>query len=156
MIEQKEITCVDCIRILEKLDTTLTLLRGDVMKIVYALLGLVAANFGLKYLGTPWYLYLAVGSSIVASVFLLCATIFSWKSINKVWKMIGITIAIRLAGVSIIRIVCYSQDIPIYRWAGVPVQVMDAFICVLLIIMFWHNGRWNGRERRDTSNVLLP
>ena len=117
----REITCSDCFGELKLIGQNLTLLRGDIMKIVYALLGLVAANFGLKYLGTPWYLYLFVGASIVTCVFLLCVTISSWKKIPPLWKILGLTIAVRMGFVSFLRAYCYSHDIPLFQWAGAGV-----------------------------------
>ena len=49
----RKVTCSDCLAELGKLDVKLEMLNKNIMKIVYALLGVVGANIGTKYIGTP-------------------------------------------------------------------------------------------------------
>ena len=153
-----DVTCRECYTILNKMCVKIEMMknvmdnmRSDNMKIIFALIALVAANFGLKYLGTPWWLYIGVGMSIFASIFLLCCTIMTWSKINKVWMFLGITVSVKLMYASVLRIFFYHNNLRLPQLCGIPAQLLDAIVCILLVIMFWREGRWDGYERRHIT-----
>lgn len=149
MTDHKDVTCVDCYVTLNRISATMEMLQKDTLKIVYALIGLIAAQFGLKFLGTPWYLYVTVGVSIVASVFLLLCTSKMWYKIPFVWRILGLSGSFILGFKAICRIYYYRLDQRLPPELGIPVQLVEAFIAFILIVVFWQNGRWNGKERRN-------
>jgi len=148
MSDKKDITCVDCYVALSEIKVTINLLRGDLMKILYVMLGMIGAQIGVKYLGTPWHLYIMVYVSIITTVFLLASTLFSWRAIPRLWRGLGFSLAMLFGFSSGIRLLCYSKMIPLPKEAGVVVQALYVLCGTLVVIIFWRNGRWDGEDRR--------
>ena len=144
-MSEKEVTCTDCLMILNKIDVTLNLLRADLVKIIISMLGMIAAQIGVKYLGTPWYLYIMVYVSIVVSIFLVASTVYSWRQIPVLWRVLALSLAVMFSTAAGCRIWAYVQDLPMSKNMGIVMQLIQALSGVLVMVIFWRNGRLHGK-----------
>jgi hypothetical protein len=156
--KNQNINCIDCYAMLTEIKTLLGSLRGDLMKIIFVLLGLEAGKIGVKYLGTPWHLYIMVYVCLGVSAFLFASTIYAWakKKIEWLWGVLGIILTIHFGYESILRIVFYSQGSRIPRHYGIYAQLISVAAAIIVFIIFFRNGRWDGKERRKTPNPTTP
>ena len=88
MEDKKRLNGIDRLaRIDEKLDRLIDdaqETRKGIMKLVYAVLGILAATIGVKFIGTPMIVHISCYLALFAGTFLLFSAIGQWKALN--WR----------------------------------------------------------------------
>lgn len=131
------------IAIFTKLDTYEKSLEGLVMKVVIALIAVVAANVGLKFVGSPWWVGLTAYVSFFASAFLLGSVFVTWRKITWPSRLVRLVFATFMAASSITRLFLFEPEAEVAP-AWFP-GLMDGFFVILaalLVIAVWNS--WDG------------
>jgi hypothetical protein len=112
----------------EKVDN----LNKNMMRIVYACLGIIAATLGVKLIGSPWWVDLFTFFACFSVVFLIGETIIDWKELsfgNKIFRIVYIL----FVSFSVISRIFFFNPIN-----GTPLwftPVIDSFFALLCIII---------------------
>ncbi|MFA5377994.1 MAG: hypothetical protein WC455_19745 [Dehalococcoidia bacterium] len=115
--------------------TTLDIMRKDYNKIIYALIGIVAASFGMKFIATPWYVDLAVYICELVGVFVFFQLISVWKDLNLANK------AMRIVLITIMLISSVTQSV-IYHPGHEASPPWFAPIINILLILLGITSMW--------------
>jgi len=159
MTKDISVDCGECHKILTEIKVMVDLsvkenvnLRKDFMKIVLALLALVGSNIGLKFLGTPFYLYIGVGSALFGGIFLACSVIVFKDELDFYEKWQRILVAAVVLYASILRIYFYRKGITIPQNFGLAQNVLYTVLVWFMIYSAWkykpRRWPWSGMKER--------
>jgi len=126
--DQNEQDCRQCLIGLGKIETGMKAINGNMMKIFYSLLGIIGANIGTKYIGTPIDVYVALYTALFSAIFVLCITIAKWRCLIFWEKWIRLSFVSYVVWVSGLRIYSYQADL-------ILTQSQGRFANIFLIIM---------------------
>ncbi len=140
-----------------KIDTRLEIFNGSIMKIVYALLGVIGANIGTKFIGTPWEVELTMYAYMFGAIFVLLLTIAKFRCLSF-WE-----VEVRLAFVSVacwvsyLRIYHYQTDTPFTMREGIITQLLSLSMAVGFIMIAWRRDALRKKRKRrwDDKQVIL-
>jgi hypothetical protein len=83
--QEKIIKCLTAIEI--KVDNV----GKNNQKTIYALLGIIAATIGVKFMGSPWYSIAFTYTALFAGMFTLSSVIWEWKHIAWIKRILRLT-----------------------------------------------------------------
>ncbi len=129
-VNSSELSCKDCLAVIGKLDVKIDLLNTNMMKIFFAMLGIIGANIGTKYIGTPLYIYMAIYSALFSGIFVILVTIYKRKYLSFLQVYIQTVFSL---------IVFYVSGLRIYHYqAGTSLTQLEGFISnILMILLAW-------------------
>jgi hypothetical protein len=152
--------CADCFGVMNRLEGKVEALndtvRNGLMKIVYALLGLIGANTTMKYIGTPWYIEMAIYTATFSAIFVGLVTFMKRKCLSLWEKQIRIAFIANVFYVSALRIYHYQTGTQLTQLEGVAQNVLLTWLAVSFIMNAWKRDA-NRREkmrRWDDQNKL--
>lgn len=146
--------CRQCQHLLVKIDTTLNLMRRDYTKIIYVMLGMIASGIGLKFVGTPWYLYIFVYAALLSAVFLIGVTIHYWKHISFYERMIRIFFSVMLLYGTSLRVYFYKMGERLPQDLGILANLLYIIICILFMAKVLRENRPQAnKERRQCARM---
>lgn len=161
MTDQKEsdVTCTDCYAILAEIKAEMKTAReyqqayttnqqASNNKIMIMMLGIIAANIGVKFIGTPWYIHMGVYVALVASVFLLSSVVLGWRRINWRKKVLMLAYSSSVLYATALRIYHYQAGTNLTKFEGFFMNLAYTFVSMMFIVAFWNSNYWNGKERR--------
>jgi hypothetical protein len=126
---------------LARIETKVDTLKNDFMKMIAGLVGIIAANIGLKFVGTPWYVIVCVYMSIFAGVFLLASILLQWKVLTNLDKVIRTVFALFILYSSFCREFLFDVSTGVPLWYTPIVDIFLTGICILLIVRVWNQKR---------------
>jgi hypothetical protein len=133
----------------EKIVVSLDMMRKDYNKIIYALIAIVAANIGLKFAGTPWYVDVGIYVSLVSGIFSCILVIVSKKYLSLRNFIIRLSFSLIIFGQGIAQIILFNKASTL---SGGPAMaaydIIISIICVLLMAFFWRDHRKQGDNKR--------
>ena len=121
------------IRIESKIDS----LSGGIMKVVYALIGVIAATIGVRFVNSPLPVIISSYMAAFSGAFVLISVIHKWKSLNYMKK------ALRLVFSVFIVISVYCRDIVVPRppeWYDILINTFFIILSVLMVISVWKDN----------------
>lgn len=122
----------------DRLCTLLDDLSNRLYKIIYAILGLLGASIGLKFIGTPWYVDLLVFLSITASIFVGAYTLMNWSLMTKLQRAHRLTYFSIPAALAGLNIFLYRPSvIEPHIWFIPGIDIFLSIIVTSFIIMTW-------------------
>jgi len=138
----------------ERIVLALDMMRKDYNKIIYALMGMVAATIGIKFIGTPWYIDLSTFFTLGAGVFLLGVLIGQWKSFSINQRITRIIISLFMLFVAITQIFVYriGDEIP-PEWFPPMTHLFFVAIAVCITISTW-KMRLSPKDKNKKANIL--
>jgi len=125
-VETELLTC------LKSLEVKVDSLNKNTQKTVFALIGVIAATIGVKFMGSPWYSILFTYVALFAGAFCLAATIIEWK------KLYASTIAVRLGFMIFLFFSVGCRTFVFEATQGVPdwyTPVVDLFYVLLSVLL---------------------
>ncbi len=125
-VETEMLTC------LKALETKVDSLNKNTQKTVFALIGVIAATIGVKFMGSPWYSILFTYTALFAGAFCLAGTIFEWK------KLYPLAIVVRLLFLTFLFFSVTCRTFIFEATQGVPswfTPIVDIFY-ILLSVFF--------------------
>ena len=125
-------------------DTLVSALNDSTKKTVMAMIGLIAASIGSKYIGTPWYIEIAMWFTMSGSLFVFLVTLWKRKCLGFWEKSIRFTFCGYGAYVSILRIYHYQVNTPLTQTEGMFANMLLTCLAVGFIVQSW---RSTGRRR---------
>jgi len=145
--------CRQCLVAIAKVETGMTNINGNMMKIFYALIGIIGANIGTKYIGTPWYVYTALYASMFAAIFVFCITVAKWRCLNVYSKWIRISFVISVVYSSFLRIYHYQVATPLTQIEGVVSNMINLSLAVAFISMAWKRDSKRSNKKRRHNDI---
>lgn len=122
----------------EKINVTLSDLSNRLYKIIYAVLGLLGASIGLKFVGTPWYVDMFVFASLTAAIFVMAFTITNWKCMTKLQRFFRVSFGMFTIFSSAVHICIYQPGVEASpTWFAPTIDVFLTLLCILFIITTW-------------------
>lgn len=126
--------------------------NDNLMKVVYAFVGLTGASLGLKFVGSPPLVIVAAFVSFFAATYLIAATIGQWKRMRWLLRFIRITFALFIYFSVYCRNFMFSSGHTLAPyWYSGAVDIWFIILAVLLIAIsfrFWDNGKM-GHDEAD-------
>ncbi len=117
------------------MNSTLSIMRTDYTKIIFALIAVVAASLGLKFINTPWYVDVAVYLCELSGTFVLFQLISVWKRINLANKVLRIVLVAIMIFSSVVQTCVYHPvEEPAPSWFLLVINLM---LIVLAICSLW-------------------
>ena len=120
--------------ILTRIETKLDSLSRDIMKVIYSLIGVVAASVGLKFIGSPIHVIISSYIATFASFFIIASVAHRWKFLPPIKK------ATRLMFSGYILFSVYCRHFVIYQppeWFAISLNVIFTILSILLVISIW-------------------
>ena len=140
--------CKACYALLTKVDTKLENLNKSIMKILYALLGVIGANIGTKYIGTPLHVELAMYSLFFASIFVLTITLAKFRCLNFWEKWIRFSFVGLCFWVTGLRIYHYQTATSFTQNEGIVTQAITISMAIGFIVLAWKRDAMRKAKRR--------
>jgi len=126
-------------------------LNGNMMKIFFALLGIITASVGTKYIGTPIYVYVAVYMALVSATFVAGITIAKRRCLAfwEIW--IRAAFCTQVFYSSALRVYHYQTQTKLTQVEGVFSNVIYLLLAVGFITLAWKrdSARKNKKRRYD-------
>ena len=124
-----------------------TEIGGLTTKVILALLGVIGATLGLKFVGSPASVIISIYFTWLAGLFLLGVSLVRWRYMDWGQRLLrGLFIAF-LSGSAFTRTFIYEAGVePAPQWYPFLVDVFLTLIAVALIISAW--CRWDYTRSR--------
>lgn len=128
------------IRKLTSIETKIDFLRQDYMKIFLAMLGIIGASIGLKFIGSPFLTITATYLAIFSSIFVVGATIYRWNHMRASVKTLRIAFIIFVLYSVGMRTVVFESGVTLPPiWYAPSIDAFFVIICILMLIRSFHN-----------------
>jgi len=128
---------------LTSIETKLDLLRKDYSKVMFAMLGIIAATLGVKFIGTPPLVHIATYTALLTGMFLLTSTIANWKRMAIGRRLVRLSFATFLFYSVSARILVFTAGIDLPpNWYVPGVDLFFIVISIILMMVVWR--RWDG------------
>lgn len=122
--------------ILTRIETKIDSMSRDLMKVVYALIGVVGANVGVKFINSPIYLVISGWLAAFAGLFVISSVIHKWKSLPKLKKIMRLTFSFFV----IFSVYCREAIVPRPPdWYGLVINLLFIIISILLVMSVWND-----------------
>jgi len=158
-MEDKQTDCRACLTAVAEVDkglvrveTELKMLNQNTMKIVYALIAFAAASVGVKYIGTPIIVYVAVYVNLIAAFFVLLISVAKWRCLNtfEIWIRLSFCLSVFYA--SFLRIYHYQSGTALTQTEGVFANVLNLSLGLGFIFLAWSRDAAKKKyKRRETD-----
>jgi hypothetical protein len=129
--------CRACLVAIAKVETRIQILNNNIMKIVYALLGVIGANVGTKFIGTPWHVEVAMYSLMFGAVFVFLITFTKRKCLTFWEKWTRYNFVILCVWVTSLRIYHYQTETAFTKNEGVVTQLITLGMAFGFIMIAW-------------------
>jgi len=145
----------DIVEKLTSIETKLDETNNHLMKIVYALIGLIAASLGLKFIGSPPDIIISLFVCLFVATYLVTATTFQWKHTRWLVKALNLGFAIFMYYSVICRIFLFESGITVApMWYSTSINIIFVLLGILLLgvsVKFWENNKV-GHDSLDGEN----
>jgi len=138
--------CKLCLSGIGEIRGQLNVLNGSIMKIFYALIALATASVGTKYIGTPWYVEIAMYTAISSAVFVLLVSMWKWKCLNTWEKWIRLSFVVGVAYAFCLRVYHYNAGTSFTQFEGIFRNLIDTSLAVGFVLLAWK--RDSQKEKR--------
>ena len=131
---------------------TLDIMRKDYNKIIYALIGIVAASLGLKFVNTPWYIDAAIYVCELVGVFVTFHLISIWKDLNLSNRVMRIVLISIMLFSSVVQTLVYrpGHD-PSPQWFS---PIINILLILLGVTSMW--AVWKHKPAKSKEACKLP
>jgi len=114
------------------------MVEKSLLKIVYGMLGLIAASVGSKYIGTPFHTHLAIYATWFVGVFLLAALIGNWKKMEWTVRFVMGSFAGHLLFSAVCRTFVFEAGYePAPMWYPKLIDMWYVVVSASLFLMVW-------------------
>jgi len=113
--------------------------RGGTQKLMYAMLGIIAANVGVKFLGTPLHIWVAGYVLLFTTTFLLCSLIGFWKRLKTCRKVLIIAFTLIMMLNIIPRLISYKTGCDIMSWHPSTLNYIFSTVAVFVTYKVWRS-----------------
>ena len=118
-------------------ETTKRVVEKGWMRIVMALIGLVAATIGVKYLGTPILIEISYYVVWIAGFITIANLWHGWKRIKWCERIVIIAFILMLFSSALIRtFIAYYHIVP-PEWFVIYINVFYGIIAIALMFAYW-------------------
>ena len=147
----QEQDCRRCLVGIGEIKTQVNMLNGSMMKIFYALIAFATASVGTKYIGTPWYIEIAMYTAISSAVFVLLISIWKWRCLNVWEKWIRISFVLSVGYAFCLRVYHYNTGTPFTQFEGMFRNLLDVCLAVGFVLLAWRRdaNRYFDRRRHN-------
>lgn len=111
------------------------MMHKDYSKIVFALLGIVAATLGLKFAGTPWYIDATIYLSLFAGVFVLGVSISFRKDLALPQRVLRFIFSTFMIFNGIVQTVIYQPGTEVAPTWFTP--IIEFFLIIIAFCLVW-------------------
>jgi len=148
--------CKQCLSGIGELRGQLLILNSSMMKIFYALIALAGASVGTKYIGTPWYIEIAMYSAIFSAIFVLLITLWKWSCLNVWEKWIRLTFVLSVTYAFCLRVYHYNTGTPFTPFEGMFKNLIDTSLAVGFVLVAWKRDAVKSKRKRryDDKEIL--
>ena len=137
--ETDKLPCVECKMLLAEIKTTLDIMNGNYMKLFIAMLGIIAATIGVKFIGTPWYVHAAIYSALFSTVFVAFSTLIYWRRLKFWRRWIRVIFVFIVLYVSLLRIYHYNLGTPLTQTEGFIMNILYILLCIGFVFRTWND-----------------
>ena len=135
MMEQHKL---DTVEKLSRIDAKLDQILKGYNRIIYTMLGIIAATIGSKFIGSPPWVIIAGYMAWFTGTFLLANVILTWKEMPKLLKAIRLSFSMMLFFSVGVRTFVYKPGIEVAPiWYSPIVDCFYIVLCILLAIRAW-------------------
>lgn len=128
---------------LTSIDTKLDFLHRDFSRIIFAMLGIIAANLGMKFIGSPAHIIIFTYVALFAVVFMLSNLVSNWNKLDWLTKTFRTSITTLIMFSVTCRILIFEVGIQFPpMWYTPVIDILFIIICVLTVMRTWK--RWEG------------
>jgi len=147
--------CKHCLTGIGELKGQLMILNGSIMKIFYALIALAGASVGTKFIGTPWYIDIAMHATMFSAIFVGLITVAKRKCLSRWEKFIRVTFVTYCAYITTLRIFHYQTGTALTQNEGAIANLLITTLAIGFIGLAWRRDsqRRDGKRRYDDSKV---
>jgi uncharacterized membrane protein HdeD (DUF308 family) len=130
------------IRCLTAIEVKVDNLVKSSQRTIYALIGVIAATLGVKFMGSPWYSIVFTYSALFAGTFALVSTIWEWKRIPLFNKILRLSFLSLLFFSVTCRTFIFEATLGVPDWYTPIVDIVFVIISVIFVIslLTGHNG----------------
>jgi len=122
------------------------------MKIVYALIAFATASVGVKYIGTPLIVYVAIYINLTAAFFVLLISIAKWRCLNAFEIWIRLSFCLSVFYTSFLRIYHYQTGTALTQTEGVFANLLNFSLGLGFIFLAWTRDAAKEKyKRRETD-----
>ena len=118
-------------------NTKLEWVNNNYQKIIYSMLGLIAASLGLKFMGSPWWMILFTYAALFSGVFVLSSVVFEWKNLCLLNRLIRIVFSVFILFSCICRVYVFEAINGTPEWYTPVVDLFFIVLSVLLTLLVW-------------------
>ena len=139
---------------LGSIDAKLTQVLNNNQKTMLALIGVIAANIGMKLVGSTVTADLMAFASMFAGAFLVGGTVFTWKKTPLLRTAVRLIFATFLFFSTLMRAFMFQSGTTLPPMWYSP--IIDGFFIVLsifLVLSIWKDENLNGEKIKD--NVVV-
>lgn len=121
-----------------RIEAKLDILHKDSFKITLALIGIIAANIGVKVVGSPPLLDVLTYITCFGSIVVLGVLVLNWKHLTWPRRILRILLPITMIYIWFCQAFLYSPGVtPAPSWFSPIFQVFMIAILVTIIISAW-------------------
>jgi len=140
MAEEKEVTCLHCFAGILEIKVQLEMLNKTSLKMMMAMLGIIAATVGAEFLGTPWYVHVSQYAGLFAGVFLFSSVVFMWKRLSYKRILLRLVFSLMLFYSIGTRTFIFENRMDVFpSWFPVGINIFYIFIAILLVYKVWNH-----------------
>jgi len=145
--------CKQCLSGIGRIEGSLTSLNSSIMKIVYAMLALIGANIGTKYIGTPIHVEIAMYSAVFSGIFVLLITIAKWHCLTFWEKWIRFSFILYVFYAFGLRVHHYQTGSPFTQTEGIVTNILMVSLAWGFIILAWNRDAKMRKHKRRFNDV---
>ncbi len=122
---------------LGKIEAIVQNIANSNTKIMIALIGVIAAQVGLKFVGSPPWVIIASYVSFFASAVLLTSLVIFWKRMSLSMRLVRITFALFIIFSVTCRVIVFHETVTLTPVWYTP--IVDGFFTLLCLLLIWRS-----------------
>ncbi len=124
---------------LSSIESKLDLMRGDYIKIMFALLAVAGASIGTKFISSPFHIIFLSWAAIFAVVFVLCSVYWAWLKLSWPRRLLRLGFCTLIGFSCLVRLFVYEWGTVSPVWFSPLIDLGYVLVCGLLIWSAWNN-----------------
>ncbi len=138
---------IEIAKSLGSVDAKLTQILSNNQKTMLALIGVIAANIGMKLVGSTITADLMAFASMFAGAFLIGGTVFTWSKTSLPRRAVRLTFAMFLFFSTCMRAFVFQSGITLPPlWYAPMIDGFFILLSILLVLSIWKDENLNSEK----------
>ena len=123
---------------LARIDVKLDQLIKHYSRMIFAMLGIIAATVGVKFIGSPPYVIIATYMAWFGSVFVLTSVVYKWRDLHWTARALRLSMGCLVLFSVLVRTIVYQVGIeaaPV--WYSPAIDCFYIVVCTVMVLRVW-------------------